>query len=160
MTAELIQEVQDGFQVDGLELLHSHCGCGGLTSPGGAGIGDCCLTYSTVKRANHTVAFFAKATTPNTRNNYEWGYRVRKGPVEVDVLVYDTRNPKNFPFGGKYPPRLAEWETRGWEVVSQFKRPLGGVRIKLPACCQSASDRQRSAGDRPSPLGDPRQKTL
>jgi hypothetical protein len=72
------------------------------------------------------VAFFAKATTPHTRDNYEWGYRVKKGPIEVDVLVYDTRAPKNFRFGGKYPPPAAEWEKRGWTILSQFERPLRG----------------------------------
>lgn len=155
---ELIKKVQQGFQVDGLDLLRSNCGCGGLTGPGGAGVGDCCLTYSTVKKENHTVAFFAKAVTPNTTNNYEWGYRVKKGPVEVDVLVFDTRDPKSFPFGGKYPPPLSEWQKRGWEVLSQFERPLQGIGVKLPDWCQSSEVCERPDIGRESPHGDPRRK--
>jgi hypothetical protein len=129
LATELVKQVPGGFQVDGLELLRAKCRCGGLTGPGGSGVRDCCLTYSTVKQTNQTVAFFAKATTPNTTDNYEWGYRVRKGPVAVDVLVYDTKNPKNFQFGGKYPPPLADWEKRGWVVVSRFERSLEGTGV-------------------------------
>jgi hypothetical protein len=65
MTEALIKKVHTGYQVDGLDLIMSNCGCGGLTGPAGYGVGDCCLTYSTVKQVNHTVAFFAKATIPN-----------------------------------------------------------------------------------------------
>jgi hypothetical protein len=140
MSEELIKKVHAGYQVDGLDLTRSNCGCGGLSGPGGYGVGDCCLTYSTVKQENHIVAFFAKATTPNTTDNYEWGYRVKKGQVEVDVLVYDTKNPKNFAFGGKYPPSLEEWQKRGWKVLSQFERPLEGTGVKLSAWCQSSTD--------------------
>ena len=132
MTAEMIKKVHGGFQVDGLDLLRANCGCGGLTGPGGDGVGDCCMTYSTVKQDDHTVAFFAKATTPNTTDNFEWGYRVKKGDVEVDVLVYDTRSPKKFTFGGKYPPSASDWQKKGWEVLSQFEATAGGNR------CQAA----------------------
>jgi len=72
-------------------------------------------------------------TTPNTRENYEWGYRVKKGPVQVDDLVYDTRNPKTLKFGGNYPPLVSEWQDHGWEVLDQFERPLKGMGVKLLA---------------------------
>jgi hypothetical protein len=134
---DLIEQVPGGYRVDGLDLLRARCGCGGLTGPGLSGMGDCCHTYSTVKHENSTVAFFAKAATPTTKDNYEWGYRVKKGPVEVDVLVYDTRQPKNFTFGGKYPPPLSEWQARGWEVLHQFERPLAGTGTKMPAWCRT-----------------------
>ena len=133
--------------------MRSNCGCGVLTGPGGSGVGDCCLTFSTVRQEDHTVAFFAKATTPNTTNNCEWGYRVKKGPVEVDVLVYDTKNPKNFQFGGKYPPPVSEWQKRGWEILSQFERPLEGSGVKLPEWCQSAKVCERPDIGRESPTG-------
>jgi hypothetical protein len=155
MTEELIKKVPQGFQVDGLSLLRANCGCGGLTGPGGAGVGDCCLTYSVVKKENHTVAFFAKSTTPNTTDNYEWGYRVKKGDVEVDVLVYDTRQPKKFRFGGHYPPPLNAWKERGWEVVSQFDRALAGTGEPLPEWCQSADACERPEPFIQSPHGDP-----
>jgi hypothetical protein len=140
LAEDLIKKVPGGYQVDGLDLLWSNCGCGGLTGPGGSGVGDCWHTYSSVRQENHTVAFFVKGTTPNTKDNYEWGYRVKKGRVEVDVLVYDTKNPKNFPFGGTYPPALSEWQTRGWEVLHQFERPLGGTGAKMPEWCQTPAD--------------------
>jgi hypothetical protein len=158
VNAELIKRVPGGFLVDGLDLVRSNCGCGGLTRPGGSGIGDCCFTYSTVKQENHTVAFFAKATTPNTTENYEWGYRVRKGPVVVDVLVHDTRGPKKFPFGGKYPPPVSAWQNRGWEVLSQFERPLQGVGGRLPVWSRSAEVCKRPDIGRQSPQGDLRRK--
>ncbi|MDD3580693.1 MAG: hypothetical protein PHW74_06700 [Desulfobacca sp.] len=132
MTGNLIKKVPGGYQVDGLNLLRANCGCGGLTGPGGAGVGDCCLTYSTVKHEDHIIAFFAKAATLNTRNNYEWGYRVKKDDLEIDVLVYDTRDPKTFTFGGQYPPPISAWQERGWEVLSQFERPLAGSGKQLP----------------------------
>jgi hypothetical protein len=93
-----------------------------------------------VKKENHIVAFFAKATTPATKDNFEWGYRVKKGPVEVDILVYDTRTPKNFTFWGKSPPAIFEWEARGWEILDLFDRPLKGPGDKLPEWSQSSVD--------------------
>jgi hypothetical protein len=133
--SDLIKKVRAGYQVDGLDLLRANCGCGGVTGAGGYGVGDCCLTYSTVKHEENTVAFFAKGATPNTKDNYEWGYRVKKGPLEVDVLVYDTRNPKDFKFGGRYPPPVSAWQERGWQVMDQFERPL---REPGPDCRRGA----------------------
>ena len=137
--ADLIREVPGGLQVDGLCLLKSCCSCGGRSKPSNYGVGDCCLTYSMVRQENHTVAFFAKATTPNTTNNYEWGYRVKKGLVEVDVLVHDTRGPKDFEFGGKYPPPVSEWQKRGWEILSQFERALE----EPPSSCRPEAEARK-----------------
>jgi hypothetical protein len=146
MPENLIKKVQRGYQVDGLDLLAGYCGCGCLNGSNGDEVGECCHTYSSVKQENNTVAFFAKATTPHTTDNYEWGYRVQKGPVEVDVLVMDTRGPKNFPFRGAYPPALSEWLARGWTVLDQFERPLPGslrksaVLYLAPAVLLAAPD--------------------
>ena len=139
MVDGLIKKVEGGYQVDGLDLLGAKCGCGGLTELGGCEMRDCCFTYSTVKYKDNTVAFFAKVTTPRTKDNYEWGYRVKKGPVEVDVLVYDTRTPRDFTFGGAYPPPASAWQELGWRVMNQFERPLRGPgpawrRSPKPAC--------------------------
>lgn len=131
MAENLIKKVQRGYQVDGINLLGAFCNCGG-NGPEGKEVADCCYTYSSVKLENRTVSFFAKATTPNTRHNYEWGYRVKKGPVEVDVLVYDTRDPKTFKFEGNYPPPLSDWQERGWQVLDQFERSLDWTRAKRP----------------------------
>lgn len=135
MANPMVEKIKGGFRVDGLDLLRSNCGCGGLTGPGGSGVGDCCLTYSTVKQEANTIYFVAKGTTPNTIENYECGYRVRKGDVEVDVHVYDTRGPKNFRFGGKMPPRLSDWQAKGWQVIAQFERPLEGTGEPMPEWC-------------------------
>ncbi len=137
MTQHLIKKVQNGYEVDGLVLQRGNCGCGGLTGPGGAGVGDCCLTYSTVKHEGNKVSFFAKGTTPNTTDNFAWGYRVKKGDMEVDVLVHDTKNVKNFDYGGYYAPPVSAWKDKGWEVVDQFERPLEGTGAKLPEWCKS-----------------------
>jgi hypothetical protein len=111
-----------------------------------------------VKQENHTVAFFAKATTANTTGNYEWGYRVKKGPVEVDVLVHDTRGPRKFPFGGIYPPAVSEWQKRGWEILLQFERPLLGIGGKLPLWWRDAEVCERPEIGRVSLHRDPRRK--
>ena len=144
LMSDLVKRVPRGFRVDGLDLLNSRCGCGGLSGPAG-GIGDCCFTYSTVTRKNRTVAFFAKATSPHTTDNYEWGYRVKKGPVEVDVLVHDTRSFRDFPFGGMYPPLVSEWEKRGWKILSRFERPLKGIGGRLPLWCQDTGACEKTA---------------
>jgi hypothetical protein len=143
MAGPAIEKVHFGYRVDGLELLRKNCGCGGLTGPGGAGVGDCCQTYSLVKKDNNNITFFAKGTTPNTKNNYKWGYKVKKDGVEVDVLVYDTRDPKTFTFGGEYPPKLADWQAKGWQLVSQVEESLADTGMALPAWCQSAESCER-----------------
>lgn len=122
MTLSLIRKVSGGYRIDGLDLLG-----GSRDLPPGsrnAEAEDCHQTYSTVKRVGNVVAFFAKATTAKTRDICEWGYRVKKGAVEVDVLVYDTWNRHNQKFEGHYPPPISAWEKCGWEIKSQFTRPL------------------------------------
>jgi len=56
------EKIPGGFKVDGLELRRGKYGCGGL-------------------------AFVGQATAPSTQNNYEWGYRVRKGDMVVEVKM-------------------------------------------------------------------------
>lgn len=158
MADDMIKKVHAGYQVDGLDLVRANCGCGGLTGPGGYGVGDCCLTYSTVKQEDNVVSFFAKGSTPKTKQNFEWGYRVKKGPVEVDVLVYDTRNPKDFPFGGKYPPPLADWQARGWQVLEQFDRPLEEAGADLPERYRGPEACLPPEKGSESPHGDPPRK--
>ena len=119
----LVERVPEGFRVDGLELLEGRC-----HGPHGSGSrhGDDNFrrTYSIVKQEGNVVAFFAKATTSISRDNYEWGYRVKKGPVEVNVLVYDTRDRQTGQFAGHYPPPVSAWQERGWDILEQFDRPL------------------------------------
>ncbi|MHB9074871.1 MAG: hypothetical protein ACYC6G_15255 [Desulfobaccales bacterium] len=152
--AGLIEKVKGGYKVDGMDLLAANCGCGGLSGPGGSGIGDCCMTFSRVKHDGNTVMYIGKKTTPNTANNFEWGYKVKKDGTQVEVKMLDTRGAA-FKFGGVEPPPLSAWQKKGWTVVDQFERPLSGTGEPLPAWCDSAE----SACERPeveleSPKGD------
>ncbi len=147
MAKPLIEKVHGGYKVDGLELLAANCGCGGLSGPGGSGVGDCCMTYSRVKREGDTITFIGKKTTPNTTNNFEWGYKVKKDGAAIEVKMLDTRGPTSFKFGGMEPPRLSAWQQKGWQVVDQYERPLAGTGEPLPSWCDSPE----SLCERPEP---------
>ncbi|MFA5110983.1 MAG: hypothetical protein WC443_06235 [Desulfobaccales bacterium] len=153
--ASLIEKVKGGYKVDGLELKSANCGCGGVSGLGGSGVGDCCMTFSRVKHDGDTVTYIGKKTTPNTTNNFEWGYKVKKDGTQVEVKMLDTRGPVSFKFGGVEPPPLSAWQKKGWQVVDQFERGVTGTGEPLPAWCDSAA----SACERPeieleSPKGD------
>ena len=148
------EKVKGGYQVDGLELKRANCGCGGLTGPGGTGVGDCCLTFSSVKQEGDKIMYLGKVTTPNTTNNYEWGYKVKKDGHEVEVQMFDTRGPKNFKFGGVEPPPLSAWTAKGWSVVDQYERPLEGTGEPLPEWCQSAEACERPVREIETAKGD------
>jgi len=111
-----IDKVPGGLAVDGLEFRRGKCGCGGMG-------GDCCFTFSRVKREGNTLIYEGKATAPATHDNFEWGYRVRKGEMVVQVHMEDTRDPHDF-FAGSYPPPLAAFVERGWEVEESYQRSL------------------------------------
>ncbi len=149
------EKIHGGYKVDGLELKAANCGCGGLTGPGGSGVGDCCMTFSRVKHEGNTIQYFGKKTTPNTTDNFEWGYKVKKGDHEIEVRMLDTRGAQKFKFGGFPPPPASAWKEKGWQVADQFERPVTGTGEPLPAWCDSPT----SACERPdiaieSPKGD------
>ena len=149
------EKVKGGYKVDGLELKAANCGCGGLTGPGGSGVGDCCMTFSRVKKDGDTLMYVGKKTSPNTTNNYEWGYKVKKGGHEVDVKMLDTRGPTSFKFGGIEPPPLSAWQQKGWLVAEQFERPVSGTGEPLPAWCDSPESLcERPEVELESPKGD------
>ena len=135
MAGPNVEKIHQGYKVDGVELLRKNCGCGGLTGPGGYGVGDCCMTYSTVKHEGNVYYFVAKFTTPNTVMNVEYGYRVKKDGTEVDVHVYDTKGPKNFQVGGATPPDISVWQEKGWQVVDRFERNIEGTGEPMPDWC-------------------------
>jgi len=110
-----IEKAPGGFQVDGLVLQRGKCGCSGMG-------GDCCYTYSKVKKEGNLLHYEGKATAPSTNDNFDWGYRVKKGEVEVDVQMQDTRDKKDF-FKGFLPPPLSAWVEKGWEILDQYERP-------------------------------------
>ena len=149
------EKVHGGYKTDGLELKAANCGCGGLTGPGGSGTGDCCFTFSRVKKDGNTIMYVGKKTTPSTTNNFEWGYRVKKGDHEIDVKMLDTRGPAKFKFGGFEPPPLSAWKDKGWQVVSQFEHPVEGTGEPLPEWCNSPdSSCERPISALESPHGD------
>lgn len=113
-----IDRIPGGFSVDGLEFRKGKCGCSGMG-------GDCCFTYSKVKREGNTLIYEGKATAPSTHNNFLRGYRVRQGEVVVEVTMEDTRDHKDF-FAGCYPPPLNAFRERGWQVEEEFEKPLEG----------------------------------
>jgi hypothetical protein len=153
--AQLIEKVKGGYKVDGLALLSANCGCGGLAGPGGSGLGDCCMTFSRVRHEGNSIQYVGKKTTPNTTNNFEWGYKVKKDGTEIEVKVLDTRNPAGFKFGGVDPPPLAAWQQKGWQVVDQFERAVEGTGEPLPTWCDSAESLcERPEVELESPKGD------
>lgn len=135
MAEPVVEKIRHGYKVDGVELVRKNCGCGGITGPGSGGMGDCCMTYSTVKHEGNIYYFVAKYTTPNTTMNIEYGYRVKKDGTEVDVHVYDTKGPKNFQYGGAPPPDISVWKEKGWEVADRFERNIEGTGEPMPEWC-------------------------
>ena len=110
-----IDRIPGGFSVDGIEFRKGKCGCSGMG-------GDCCVTFSKVKKAGNSLIFEGKATAPSTSYDYYWGYRVRQGDLVVDVKMEDTRDNKDF-FCGSYPPPLSAFQEKGWQVEEEFERP-------------------------------------
>jgi hypothetical protein len=41
----------------------------------------------------------------------------------VEVTMEDTRDNKDF-FSGSYPPPLAAFKERGWQVEEEYEKPL------------------------------------
>jgi hypothetical protein len=153
--AGLIEKVKGGYVVDGLELLAANCGCGGRSGPGGYGVGDCCMTFSRVRHEGNTFTYVGKKTTPNTTDNFEWGYKVKKNGTEVEVKMFDTRGATKFKFGGIEPPSLAAFQQKGWQVMDQYEKPLAGTGEPLPSWCDSPESLcERPAPEIQSPHGD------
>jgi len=107
MTEVSVEKVPGGYRVDGLVLLGGKCGCGGLT-----GAGDCCQTYSVVRKDNNLISFFAKGTTANTSDNFKSGYRVKKPqkihlwrPLPAPALCLAGKGLAGAAGGGRIPGR-------------------------------------------------------
>ena len=105
--SDLIEKVPGGFRVDGLLLRSGKCGCTAVL--------PCCYSWSKVKRSAGAVTFAAKATGPETKQAFNWGYVVSKGTTTVEVFFEDDREKRIF--SGFYPPRLEDFLSRGWELV-------------------------------------------
>jgi rubredoxin len=105
----IIEKIPGGFSVDGLEVKSGKCGCTSIL--------PCCYSWSKVKRSGNDFIFTGKTSTPETKENFAWGYSVRKGVFTVKVSMEDAKD-KNI-FSGFYPPRLEEWVEKGWEVMTK-----------------------------------------
>ena len=95
-----IEKAPGGFRVDGLELKGGKCGCTSVLR--------CCFSWSKVKRSGNTFSFTAKATTPDTKENFTWGYTVKKGDYTIEVTFDDARDKTIY--SGFYPPRIEQWK--------------------------------------------------
>lgn len=104
-----IKKIPGGITVDGLEFRNGKCGCTTVL--------PCCYSWSKVRQSDGKVLFTAKATGPETKEPFTWGYTVRKDGVTIDVSFEDDRDKKIF--SGFYPPRVEELIAKGWEVVSR-----------------------------------------
>jgi rubredoxin len=104
-----VAKIPGGIRVDGLDIKSGKCGCTAVL--------PCCYSWSKVKQSGNTVHFTGKTTAPDTKNNFNWGYTVKKGDMTVEVAMEDARDKTIF--SGYYPPRLEEWIEKGWEVVSR-----------------------------------------
>ncbi len=122
--AVLVEKVAGGFSIDGLELLRGKCGC--------TSIAKCCYSWSKVKKKGDTIVFEAKMTAPDTKDNFNWGYTVRKEGITVTVLVEDARDKEIF--SGFIPPSVKQWESRGWEVIEKYGDREDGVVWRCAIC--------------------------
>ncbi len=119
-----IEKAPGGFLVDGLELKGGKCGCTSVL--------PCCFSWSKVKRHGNTFSFVAKTDTPETKDNFVWGYTVKKGDYIVEVMFDDARDKTIF--SGFYPPKLEEWTYRGWEIIARNGDREDGTIWRCAAC--------------------------
>ncbi len=120
----MIEKAPGGYRIDGLEIKGGKCGCTSILT--------CCHSWSKVKRNGDTFIFTAKTTTPETKENFSWGYKVKKDSVMIEVSFDDARDKTIF--SGFYPPRLEEWIDKGWEVLSKQGEREDGALWRCAAC--------------------------
>jgi len=119
-----IEKIPGGFRIDGLELKNGKCGCTSIL--------PCCHSFSKVKMRGNQFVFTAKATCPETKDIYRWGYKVKKGDYSVEVSFDDDKDKKIF--SGFYPPSLKDWTNKGWEVVSSENDKDEGKLWRCAVC--------------------------
>ena len=102
-----VDKIPGGLRVDGLDLKGGKCGCTSILS--------CCHSWTKIKRNGNNFTFTGKATSPDTKENFNWAYTVKKGDYSIEVKMEDARD--KVIFSGYYPPRLEDWLERGWELV-------------------------------------------
>jgi rubredoxin len=123
MTVE-VKKVPGGLMVEGLTLRNGKCGCTSLAS--------CCYSWSKVKKRGSDITFEAKMSGPDSKDLFGWSYLVDKDGVTVSVSVEDAAD-KNI-YSGYFPPRLEEWESRGWQVREQQGKRRDGTVWRCAMC--------------------------
>ncbi len=120
-----IEKIPGGFKIDGLSLIGMKCGCATPLK--------CCYTWSKVKKkGGNRFEFKAKATTPETVDNFTWGYEVKKDGTTIHVEVEDARD-KDI-FSGFFPPSVNAWVERGWEIIEKHGDREDGVLWRCAMC--------------------------
>ncbi len=119
-----IEKIPGGFRVDGLELKSGKCGC--------TSVAKCCYSWSKVKKRGKEITFEAKLTSPDTKDNFTWSYKVQKDDITVSVRVEDARDKEIF--SGFLPPSVKEWVERGWRVVEQEGDRHDGILWRCAMC--------------------------
>jgi rubredoxin len=104
-----VEKIPGGFRVDGLDIKGGKCGCTSVL--------PCCHSWAKLKRNGNVFTYSGKTTTPETKDNFSWGYKVKKGDYAVEVFMEDARDKTIF--SGYYPPGLGEWLEKGWEIVTK-----------------------------------------
>lgn len=119
-----IEKIRGGFIVDGIKVLKGKCGC--------TSIAQCCYSWSKVKKRSNGLECEVKMTTPDTKDNYNWGYTVSKEGTTVTVRVEDARDKEIC--AGFIPPPVSEWVEKGWEVVEKEGNREDGTIWRCAMC--------------------------
>lgn len=119
-----IEKIAGGVEIDGVKLLKGKCGCTSLAK--------CCYSWSKLKHRGDTVTYDVKLTTPDTKDNFNWGYKAVKDGVTVVVSVEDARDKDTA--AAYIPPPAAAWEERGWEIVEKTGEREDGVVWRCAMC--------------------------
>ena len=104
-----IEKIPGGFKIDGLEIKGGKCGCTSVLT--------CCHSWSKLRRRGDNFTYTGKTTTPETKDFFDWSYKVKKGNFTVEVTMEDARDKTIY--SGFYPPRLEDWVEKGWEVEAK-----------------------------------------
>ena len=120
-----IKKIPGGYNVDGFDLKNGKCGCTSVLK--------CCFSWSKVKvKETNYVEFQAKTTSPDTKDTFQWGYKVKKDNIVVSVDVDDAED--KVIHSGYLPPSVHEWQEKGWEVLESTGDRKDGVIWRCAMC--------------------------
>jgi rubredoxin len=120
-----IKKMPGGYNVDGFDLKNGKCGCTSVIK--------CCYSWSKVKvKDSNLIEFQAKTTSPDTKDNFKWGYKVKKDNIVVSVDVDDAED--KVIHSGYLPPSVHEWQEKGWEVLESTGDRKDGIIWRCAMC--------------------------